>query len=82
MTLAVKALEEIVDKATNDDDVMHLVCHCSNDEISACGLDCSEVAWHDVNSSEPPCPMCVIVWPEGSPCPWGCECEECFSPDF
>lgn len=59
------------------DDGCHLVCHCTDDKISACGLDVEDDPWA-VDDDEPACVMCCLAWPDGAPtCPFGCSCYEC-----
>lgn len=61
----------------NTDDVCHIVCHCTEDKIAACGLDCTGLPWDD--DRDLPCPLCYEAWPDDAEtCPWGCSCpEEC-----
>jgi hypothetical protein len=74
---------EIVQTSATDDliDVTHITCHCTDDAVSACGLDVRDATWADDvtdDDTEPPCPLCELAWPDDSPtCPWGCVCEEC-----
>lgn len=78
MSMATIAPLEVVQTsaAEDEDDIWHFVCHCTDDRVSACGLDCSEVGW--VEGDEEPCPLCALAWPDDAPtCPWGCACEEC-----
>lgn len=59
-------------------DVAHWVCHCTNDEVAACGLDVANVPL--VNETEQPdCPLCALAWSDAPTCPWGCSCDECAS---
>lgn len=79
MSNQVRAIEVVQTSAAQDiDDVCHFVCHCTGDNLAACGLDCSDTHW--TTDDEAPCPLCSLRWPDGSPvCPWGCSCEECGS---
>ena len=70
-------LDSTLSPADEDDETMHLVCHCTDGDVSACGLDVSESKWVELDE-QPPCPFCEAIWPESSPvCPWGCSCEDC-----
>lgn len=73
-------LDDRVDATSQDFDfdITHWVCHCTNDNIAACGLDVTEMNLEQgYIPNEQYCALCVLAWPENSPCPWGCECHEC-----
>ncbi len=53
----------------------HLVCHCTDNEVAACGLNMAGQPWAEEDDDV--CALCLLVWPDGSPCRWGCDCEEC-----
>lgn len=56
----------------------HLVCHCSDFNIAACGLDVTGMELIEgVKGSADDCPLCMLAWPDDKPCPWGCSCWEC-----
>jgi hypothetical protein len=62
-------------------ELSHIVCHCTEDNVSACGIDCTDDAWVDPED-EHPCPLCELAWPyEALACPWGCACGECGQPE-
>ena len=78
MSAKVAPLEVVVTTAPADDDAVHFVCHCTNDNRSACGLDVTTAELRRDWSDDEDCPLCVLAWPDGAPeCPWGCRCEEC-----
>lgn len=72
-------IECVMDELTSDGpDVTHLVCHCTDDDIAACGLDVSDSPWAPESTDEVPCPLCFTAWDADAPtCPWGCACDEC-----
>ena len=75
--IRIAALEVVQTTGTQDkDDIWHFVCHCTDDNLSACGLDVTESPWVD-GAEDKECPLCNLAWPDGEPCPWGCTCEEC-----
>lgn len=61
-------------------DPVHLVCHCTNGDVAACGKDVSDSDWANEAPDEKDCPLCVLAWPDGEPCPSGCKCEACWVP--
>lgn len=70
----------VLSKVQDDDDTIHWVCHCTNDNIAACGLDVtdSEMLSPSTWGEDDDCPLCVLAWPDGPTCPWGCSCPgEC-----
>lgn len=69
----------VIDTTSNNDpDETHLVCHCTDDNLAACGFDASTSPWCAPDAEEVPCPLCYTAWPAGAPtCPWGCNCDEC-----
>ena len=73
--------ESVQTSASQDqDDIWHYVCHCTDRNTSACGLDCTDAPWAGGDDDE--CPLCVLAWPDDAPtCPWGCMCEECGGPE-
>lgn len=79
--MSVRAAEAVqVSSAEDTDDIWHIVCHCTNDDTAACGLDCTTAVWSD-DGDEAVCPLCRLVWPIDAPmCPWGCGCDECAPP--
>lgn len=76
---------EIITEQVEDDDddprVQHLVCHCTNDNVAACGKNVAEVEWvtEETYHEGLTCVLCMVAWPDDAPrCPWGCACsEEC-----
>ena len=59
------------------DDLEHLVCHCTDDNIAACRKDVTDSAWTNL-PDDMTCALCLLAWPIDSPtCPWGCACDEC-----
>lgn len=63
-------------------DIDHIVCHCTDDKIAACGQDVSHLPWVSAigTNQHMICSLCVLVWPTEAPaCPWGCTCFECGS---
>ena len=72
-----RAPEIVQTTAAQDlDDIWHAVCHCTDDRIAACGLDCSDAPWCD-DGDDKVCPLCILAWPDDAPtCPWGCDCED------
>lgn len=76
-TMPIQAIEFVPESSSDfDDDTWHFVCHCTNDNIAACGLDVTDEPWVD-RGDEEACPLCWLSWPDGSYCPWGCTCEDC-----
>lgn len=66
------------ERASDIPDECHLVCHCTDDKVAACGYDATKTPWVENPDEEPPCPLCFLEWPDGAPmCPWGCACDEC-----
>lgn len=65
----------IVTENTTDDDTVHYVCHCRDDNWSWCGLDMEGEPWND--GDDVPCPLCELARDLSGGCPWGCECWEC-----
>lgn len=72
---SVVPIEVVQTRGHEDDGVAHIVCHCTEDARSACGLDVAGEPWSD--DEEPDCPLCRVAWPLTAPaCPWGCSCDE------
>lgn len=71
-------LAEPVEVDLDHEGIYHVVCHCTDDNIAACGLDVSDrPLTRDVDDDKLECPMCALAWPVEAPtCPWGCSCEE------
>ncbi len=70
-------IEVVVTRPSEDDDLHHIVCHCTNDNTSACGLDVADLPFVEFSDYED-CYLCFLAWPDDAPtCPWGCSCEEC-----
>lgn len=68
----------IVDRpAAVEDDVEHIVCHCTDDNVAACRKDVTDSEWSEMPDDRI-CALCLLAWPIDAPtCPWGCACEEC-----
>lgn len=77
MTTLLLPREITVTATRPDDDLEHWVCHCTSWNISGCGMDVSREEWA-VDDLDEVCPLCELAYPEGSVCPWGCSCEECW----
>ena len=61
-----------------DFEIIHNVCHCTEDRIAWCGLDVTDETWAEGSSDERDCPLCgVVIDADPDRCPWGCRCEEC-----
>lgn len=74
--------EVVQTRAFDDDGVAHIVCHCTDDAVAACGLDVADSPW-DETCEEPDCPLCRLRWPlDAAACPWGCSCSEECGPDL
>ncbi len=75
--MTVLMVERTGRQTAGDLDPAHLVCHCTDDNIAACGLDVTDEPWTD-GPDEDDCPLCVLAWPDDAPCcPWGCRCDDC-----
>lgn len=73
------APEKVYPKAPEDDELDHITCHCTDNKISFCKLDVSDVPVL-LDGMEPNvCPTCVLMYELANPkCPFGCACvEEC-----
>lgn len=58
-------------------EVFHVVCHCTDDRISACGANVQNEIWTDEPAMDD-CSLCILAWPQrAAACPWGCSCDEC-----
>lgn len=77
-TLTEQEIVESTDVIGTEPNVVHLVCHCTDDTIAACGLDVSETPWTPDAPEKDDCPLCVLAWPADSTCPSGCACEDCW----
>ncbi|MEP7738562.1 hypothetical protein ABKW28_12970 [Nocardioides sp. 31GB23] len=58
--------------------VVHWVCHCTDQRVSACGRDVSGRPFEPAGTDTPDCPACAEAWPAEWTCPSGCACEECW----
>jgi len=57
------------------EDTYHFVCHCTDNEVSYCGMVLGDGDVLEPND-ETSCPLCMIAFEKGV-CPWGCNCGEC-----
>lgn len=74
-----EVISEPEDGTEDDHGVIHWVCHCTDDAITACGLDLSHSPLMETLPGEvldEDCPLCRLAWPVDG-CPWGCSCAEC-----
>lgn len=76
--LTEREIVESVDVVEDDPDTTHLVCHCTDFNVAACGLDVAHLPWTPDAPEERDCPLCVLAWPDGWTCPSGCACEDCW----
>jgi hypothetical protein len=64
-------------KTEDEPDIVHLVCHCTDLNISYCGMDVSTFAYCDDDADILECAMCDLAAEMSEPaCPWGCTCTE------
>ena len=58
---------------------IHLVCHCTNEELAFCGTGLAKDAEYYPDSDDAEdCVMCVTESQlSGNKCPWGCSCSKC-----
>lgn len=75
--LTEQEIAESTDVVDQDQNVVHLVCHCTGGNIAACGLDVSREPWTPNAPLDDDCPLCVLAWPDDATCPSGCACEDC-----
>lgn len=70
-------LERPAEAPAEDDDVMHIVCHCSED-VTYCGMYMPGPMSTNETADDEWCPECCDVQDSmEEACPWGCRCEEC-----
>ena len=84
MTITQIDQEELAKPTSSEEELSHIVCHCTKQNIAWCGLDVSDTPFipdpldlDDVKA----CVFCVLTV-EISPhtCPWGCACDICGFP--
>jgi hypothetical protein len=78
MTATIVETTVVETTETDDDfDIVHLVCHCTDLNISYCGMDVSSFAYCDDSDEVVECAMCNLASEMSEPaCPWGCKCTE------
>jgi hypothetical protein len=74
-TLGFAPTTVFVDETSADEDIAHLVCHCSDDLVPWCGVTLDHEMWADDDALD--CPLCGLLEDTLTACPWGCTCEDC-----
>jgi len=77
MTATIVEIAVVETTKTDDDiDIVHLVCHCTDLNVSYCGMDVSTAPYCD-DADVVDCAMCDLAAEMTEPaCPWGCTCTE------